>query len=59
MASTGEESQQEVMKVFSELSGQLRDIPDLPLAVNSLQGTSPLFRQTEVSVQHRVHYMCV
>ena len=57
MSSTGEENQQKVMKVFSELDRQLRDLSDLPLYINSLQGASPIFRQTEVSLSHLYTYV--
>ena len=45
---TGEEAAQAVLDVFMELSKELRQLKDLPLAINSLQGTSPVFRHTEV-----------
>lgn len=46
--STGEEVAVAVMEVFSELSRELRQLKDLPLAIASLQGASPAFRHTEV-----------
>ena len=39
-----------VMEVFAELSRELRQLKDLPLAIASLQGASPAFRHTEVGV---------
>ena len=48
--STGEEVAVAVMEVFAELSRELRQLKDLPLAIASLQGASPAFRHTEVGV---------
>ena len=47
---TGEEVGKGVCEVFTELSKDLRQLKDLPLAITSLQGTSPVFRHTEVCV---------
>ena len=48
MACTGEEVGRGVCEVFAELCKELRQLKDLPLAITSLQGTSPVFRHTEV-----------
>lgn len=45
---TGEEVGRRVCEVFTELSRELWLLKDLPLAITSLQGTSPVFRHTEV-----------
>ena len=47
---TGEEVGKGVCEVFTELSKDLRQLKDLPLAITSLQGTSPVFRHAEVCV---------
>ena len=52
MCSTGEEANKKAVDVFTELSRELRQLRDLPLSINSLQGTSPTIRYTEVL------YMC-
>ena len=46
---TGEELQQDILQAFSQLGEELRHLPALPLAVNSLQGASPAFRYTQVN----------
>ena len=46
--STGEEINKKILDTFAELSHDLRHLRDLPLSINSLQGTSPAFRYTEV-----------
>ncbi|XP_065909651.1 nucleolar protein 6-like [Dysidea avara] len=46
--STGEETSQDVSRVFEDLNKQLRGLNQLPLAVVSVVGTSPVFRHTEV-----------
>lgn len=46
--STGEETSQNILKVFEGLNKQLRGLNQLPLAVVSVIGTSPVFRHTEV-----------
>ena len=51
---TGEEVGKGVGEVFTELSKDLRQLKELPLAITSLQGTSPVFRHAEVCVCVRV-----
>ena len=51
---TGEEVNRKVMDVFTELSRELRQLRDIPLSINSLQGTSPVFRYTEVCLYYRL-----
>ena len=46
--SIGEEETVEVVRVFVDLSRQLRQLRDLPLEVATVQGSSPIFRHTEV-----------
>ena len=48
VCSTGEEANKKAVDVFTKLSRDLRQLRDLPLSINSLQGTSPTFRYTEV-----------
>ncbi|XP_074649988.1 nucleolar protein 6-like [Tubulanus polymorphus] len=45
---TGEEQTIDLIKVYDSLCKQLRQLEDLPLTINSIQGTSPVFRFTEV-----------
>lgn len=45
---TGEEQHVEVLKVFAELSRQLRQLKGIPLAVTTTRGSSPVFRHAEV-----------
>ncbi len=46
---TGEEQLDSVMHMYDDLCKQLRSLKDFPLAVHSVQGTSPVFRFSEVS----------
>ena len=48
--STGEEISHRVLQAFENLNKQLRNLSQLPLAVISVVGTSPVFRHTEVPV---------
>lgn len=48
MCSTGEEMSHRVLQIFEDLNKQLRNLSQLPLAVTSVVGTSPVFRHTEV-----------
>ena len=50
MLSTGEEANKKVMDVFTEFSRDLRQLRDFPLSITSLQGASPAFRYTEVTM---------
>ena len=50
MCSTGEEMSHRVLQTFEDLNKQLRNLSQLPLAVTSVVGTSPVFRHTEVCV---------
>lgn len=45
---TGEELHLEIIRAFDELCKNLRSLSDLPLTVNTIQGTSPVFRYSEV-----------
>ncbi|XP_033750343.1 nucleolar protein 6-like [Pecten maximus] len=45
---TGEEETVAVMHTYDSLCKILRNLKDLPLTINSTQGTSPVFRFTEV-----------
>ena len=45
---TGEEMSRRVLQAFEDLNKQLRNLTQLPLAVTSVVGTSPVFRHTEV-----------
>ena len=44
----GEEMSHRVLEAFEDLNKQLRNLRELPLAVTSVVGTSPVFRHTEV-----------
>ena len=46
---TGEESTASVIKSFTELSGMLRSLKGLPLAISTVQGSSPVLSQCHVS----------
>lgn len=48
VCSTGEEMSHRVLQIFESLNKQLRNLSQLPLAVTSVVGTSPMFRHTEV-----------
>jgi hypothetical protein len=50
LCSTGEEINKKILDTFTELARDLRRLRDLPLSINSLQGTSPVFRYTEVQM---------
>ncbi|OWF47935.1 nucleolar protein 6-like [Mizuhopecten yessoensis] len=45
---TGEEETIAVTRTYDSLCKILRNLKDLPLTINSIQGTSPAFRYTEV-----------
>jgi U3 small nucleolar RNA-associated protein 22 len=45
---TGEERLADCISVFEEFSKIIKNLKDLPLMINSVQGLSPTFRQTEV-----------
>ncbi|KAK3096655.1 hypothetical protein FSP39_002142 [Pinctada imbricata] len=45
---TGEMEHQQIMKSYDSLCKLLRNLKDLPLTINSIQGTSPCLRFTEV-----------
>lgn len=45
---TGEEESVAVLRVFEALTKDMRRLTDLPLAIHSVQGISPAFRETEV-----------
>lgn len=45
---TGEEEHTAVIHAYDDLCKMLRRLSDLPLTINSIQGTSPCFRYTEV-----------
>ncbi|XP_060067208.1 nucleolar protein 6-like [Ylistrum balloti] len=45
---TGEEENVAIMQSYDSLCKLLRNLKDLPLTINSIQGTSPAFRFTEV-----------
>jgi len=44
----GEEENTHFIKVFEGLSKAIRNLNDLPLSINSIQGIDPVFRSTEV-----------
>lgn len=46
---TGEERHLNIQQTFDELSKQIRGLPDLPLTITSIQGTSAVFRYSEVN----------
>lgn len=48
---TGEEQHNDVIQKYDELCKLLRNLKDLPLSINSIQGSAPVFRYSEVSVQ--------
>jgi U3 small nucleolar RNA-associated protein 22 len=59
---TGEEESIGVLKAFDALTNDMRRLRDLPLAIHSVQGIDPAFRETEVfppipwtAIQHGVH----
>ena len=45
---TGEEESIGVLKAFEALTKDMRRLTDLPLAIHSVQGITPAFRETEV-----------
>lgn len=45
---TGEEATLRVLEVFNDLEQQLRALTDLPLSITGVQGSSPVFRYTDV-----------
>lgn len=45
---SGEEENTHFIKVFEGLSKDIRNLNDLPLSINSIQGIDPVFRSTEV-----------
>ncbi|XP_061172085.1 nucleolar protein 6-like isoform X1 [Saccostrea echinata] len=45
---TGEEQHNDVIQKYDELCKLLRNLKDLPLSINSIQGSAPVFRYTEV-----------
>ncbi|XP_071171681.1 nucleolar protein 6-like isoform X2 [Mytilus edulis] len=45
---TGEEQHSFLMQSYDNLCKVLRNLKDMPLTINSIQGTSPVFRFTEV-----------
>ncbi|KAH0540795.1 nucleolar protein 6 isoform X1 [Cotesia glomerata] len=45
---TGEEATLQVINVFSEFEKELTSMADLPLAITGVQGSSPVFRYSEV-----------
>eukprot|EP00118_Oscarella_pearsei_P016238 m.153613 g.153613 ORF g.153613 m.153613 type:complete len:984 (+) comp38622_c1_seq1:233-3184(+) len=45
---TGEEERSAIFTTFESFTRDLRKLTDLPLAIQSLQGTSAVFRETEV-----------
>ena len=47
-ASTGEEDHAVISSSFDELGRRLRGLTGLPLDIASVQGASPVFRNTEV-----------
>ncbi|XP_064608729.1 nucleolar protein 6-like [Liolophura sinensis] len=49
---TGEEGHMTVLASYEELCKLLRSFDDLPLTINTIQGTSPIFRFTEVFPPH-------
>lgn len=49
---TGEERHYTVRQVLEDLGRLLRTLPELPLAINAVTGTDPVFRFTEVFPPH-------
>merc|ERR1719239_653369 len=45
---TGEELSLAALKAFEDVSRAVRNVSSLPLAINSVQGTHPVFRHTDV-----------
>ncbi|KAJ8304133.1 hypothetical protein KUTeg_017716 [Tegillarca granosa] len=45
---TGEEQHQSIIQSYDNLCKLLRNLSDLPLTINSIQGSSPVFRYSEV-----------
>lgn len=45
---TGEEQHNDVIQKYDELCKLLRNLKDLPLSINSIQGSAPVFRYSEV-----------
>lgn len=54
VCSTGEEMSHRALQTFEDLNKQLRNLNQLPLALTSVVGTSPVFRHTEVCVHPTV-----
>ena len=52
---TGEEESLAVVYAFEELCKQIRNIDGLPLDINSIQGSHPAFRLTEVLIRPRLN----
>lgn len=48
VCSTGEEMSHRALQTFEDLNKRLRNLNQLPLALTSVVGTSPVFRHTEV-----------
>ena len=46
---TGEEQHVLIQHSYTSLAKQLRGLKDLPLAINTIQGVSPVFRFAEVT----------
>ena len=45
---TGEEQHNDVIQKYDELCKLLRNLKELPLSINSIQGSAPVFRYSEV-----------
>lgn len=45
---TGEEACNSVIQSYDRLAKQLRELPDMPLDVSSVQGVGPVFRGADV-----------
>ena len=49
LSGTGEEEHAAVLSTYDSLCHQIRAMKDLPLAISTIQGISPVFRYSEVS----------
>ena len=60
MYGTGEEPHIALLQSYDNLCKILRNLKDLPLTINSIQGISPVFRFTEVFdviISHEFHLL--
>ena len=54
---TGEEQHAAILQSYENLCKVLRNLKDLPLTINSIQGTSPVFRFAEVGYHTQIYLL--